>query len=802
MTPTEDRLALRRNGYHPLPVEGKRPPLKGWEEKFNTNDEEIRFWSKTWCWAHNTGANAKFTPGLDIDILDLAAAEAVEALAREHFEERGNILVRIGLPPKRLIPLRTDEPFKKLRCEFISPNGDEHKIEVLGDGQQWVAYGIHPDTGKPYGWHGGELATTKREALPYVRLADMQKFLDDAVRLLVEEFDYSLKETNDADDGKPREPGEPQASIERISAALDVIPNDDKDWDAWNAIGMAVWRATGGSPEGFAAFNAWSAKSAKYDPGTTKTRWDGYFRSPPTIIGAGTIFFHADQASPGWWKKPPPEPESEPGPEPEPGPQPPPATPPVFDPWARYIVPPFPFEILPSVVQKFVSAEVAVIGFPSAMAMSVLGTFSGALHHGMKLKMFRNGNWYASPRLWILLVAPPSWKKTPTFNAAMQPLVHYEAHKRAEYQTKLYEYEKAKERGEDAEEPEPPPRYLTWDTTVEKLGELLTYDDGRKGILVLADELSGWLGSMERYSNSKGGRSDRAFWLKAYDGGPYCFDRIGRGEIYIQNLSVSILGGIQPDRLAELHKLTSDGLLQRFIPVMGAAPVFRLDRPSDHEAYDKLVRQMIFAKPVRLIMTEEALAVMEGLHRHLFNLGLASEGLADGFSTFVGKLDGVAGSLALILHMAHFLEHPTDSGSGIADPVGERTVEKVRQLVLDFILPHAREFYCGAGTTSGESLRRLASWVLTSGKHYIVASDLTSNVAECRGLTLRDLNDRVSPLVACGWLDPADNALLCKRWTFNPQVRVQLAERARTEEAQKAALAQLMGSPRGPGKNL
>src|SRR5262249_45741496 len=95
------RLKLRKAGYHPLPVEGKRPALDCWTEKFNTSDDEIRLWSKTWHLAHNTGIIAKFTPGLDIDILHEEAAEAIEALAREHFEERGDILVRIGLAPKR-----------------------------------------------------------------------------------------------------------------------------------------------------------------------------------------------------------------------------------------------------------------------------------------------------------------------------------------------------------------------------------------------------------------------------------------------------------------------------------------------------------------------------------------------------------------------------------------------------------------------------------------------------------------------------------------------------------------------------
>jgi hypothetical protein len=300
MTPTELRLALRHKGHDPLPLYGKAPSIEEWEKKFNTTDEEIRFWSKAWHLAHNTGVIAKRTPGLDIDIFDPDAAEAVEGLAREHFEERGDILwFASGLPPKRLIPLRTDEPFPKLKRKFIAPNGKKHQIEVLGDGQQWVSYGIHPTTGEPYRWHGGELASTPRKELPYVRREDMLKFLDDAERLLVEQVNYALEDTA-TDDGAPHEAGEePQASIELIAAALAVIPNSE-DWDGWNAIGMATWRATGGSAEGFAAFDAWSKKSPKYAGHNTAAKWASYSKSPPTHIGAGTIFYLADQASPSW----------------------------------------------------------------------------------------------------------------------------------------------------------------------------------------------------------------------------------------------------------------------------------------------------------------------------------------------------------------------------------------------------------------------------------------------------------------------------------------------------------------------
>src|SRR5215831_18992386 len=136
------RLQLRRNGFDPIPVEGKKPPLKGWQQKFDVSENEIRLWPKTWHLAHNTGVLAKFTPGLDIDIMDEAAAEAIEALAREYFGEHGDIHVRFGKPPKRLIPLRTDEPFKKLSCVFEPRGNDkEPKIEILCDGQQYVVAG-------------------------------------------------------------------------------------------------------------------------------------------------------------------------------------------------------------------------------------------------------------------------------------------------------------------------------------------------------------------------------------------------------------------------------------------------------------------------------------------------------------------------------------------------------------------------------------------------------------------------------------------------------------------------------------
>jgi AAA domain/Bifunctional DNA primase/polymerase, N-terminal len=201
-TPVALRLRLRAGGYHPLPCEGKAPPLKGWQTKFDSNEAEIRLWDQAWHLAANTGLLTKFVPTLDIDITDPAAAEAVEALAREHFEEHGYFLVRVGQAPKRAVLLRTDEPFDKLVRVFTAPNGGEHKIEILANGQQVVAFGIHPTTQQPYRWHGGSPAEIAREDLPYVRQDDVERFLDAAAALLVEQFGFTTsggaKTTDDA----------------------------------------------------------------------------------------------------------------------------------------------------------------------------------------------------------------------------------------------------------------------------------------------------------------------------------------------------------------------------------------------------------------------------------------------------------------------------------------------------------------------------------------------------------------------------------------------------------------------------
>src|SRR5262245_46783911 len=106
-----------------------------------------------------------------------------------------------------------------------------------------------------------------------------------------------------------KEPADPSDAADTVSTgdlfelayAMEVIPNDDGvSWHEWNRRGMAVWRFTEGSDEGFTIFDKHSKKFSGYNAKDTADRWRAYAKSPPTKITGATIFYLADQSRPGW----------------------------------------------------------------------------------------------------------------------------------------------------------------------------------------------------------------------------------------------------------------------------------------------------------------------------------------------------------------------------------------------------------------------------------------------------------------------------------------------------------------------
>jgi hypothetical protein len=211
MSPTEQRLALRDMGYSPIPCRGKVPNMPGWQCKVRRSDDEIRGMAGA-----NTGLLAYETPAIDLDVNNPFAADRLEELAREHFDDGGTILTRVGRAPRRALILRCEEPFAKMVAVFRDANGASHKIEILGDGQQFVAFGVHPDTGVPYTYsHEATPLNTPRADLAEITEEQGRTFLNRAAALLLEEFVMERVDDMPAGDA-------PETSREPVDADRDL----------------------------------------------------------------------------------------------------------------------------------------------------------------------------------------------------------------------------------------------------------------------------------------------------------------------------------------------------------------------------------------------------------------------------------------------------------------------------------------------------------------------------------------------------------------------------------------------------
>lgn len=98
--------------------------------------------------------------------------------------------------------------------------------------------------------------------------------------------------------GGTRSREEAAAPIGDVRAALRVIPNDDLPYDDWVRTGIAAFAASGGTGEGFEAWQSWSAKSGKHQDAECLRVWRSIERSPPKRIGFGSLCYLARSANP------------------------------------------------------------------------------------------------------------------------------------------------------------------------------------------------------------------------------------------------------------------------------------------------------------------------------------------------------------------------------------------------------------------------------------------------------------------------------------------------------------------------
>jgi hypothetical protein len=230
----------------------------------------------------------------------------------------------------------------------------------------------------------------------------------------------------------------------------------------------------------------------------------------------------------------------------------------------------FPLETLPPTIKLFAEAASASAGMDvSAFAMTALAVTAAAIPATVRVHL--GGEHYERPNVWLALVGDPSAGKSPVIHACVEPLRKLDNVAAQAHALALAQWEAAKKAAAASRAPAPPQPadpvvYVTDSMTPEAVTETLANQD--RGLIQVCDETAGWVGAMER-TGKNGIHPDRALWLMSYNGGPYTSRRIVRGNTRVNNLCVSVIGGIQPDVLKKTRQhFTDDGLLQRFTPVI------------------------------------------------------------------------------------------------------------------------------------------------------------------------------------------------------------------------------------------
>jgi hypothetical protein len=175
---------LHEYGYHPIPIipGDKRPAPDEWQTPRRV-DAYLPRYARYW-----TGILTATCPAIDLDIRD---KELVRVLIETADDMLGVAPFRVGQPPKALLLYGTADPFPKITGRWWALPGEDikaegyngHRVEVLGDGNQFVAFARHP-RGTYYRWRRYSPISLMRDVLVPIDQGEALAFLTTAERII------------------------------------------------------------------------------------------------------------------------------------------------------------------------------------------------------------------------------------------------------------------------------------------------------------------------------------------------------------------------------------------------------------------------------------------------------------------------------------------------------------------------------------------------------------------------------------------------------------------------------------------
>ncbi|QJI52266.1 DNA primase [Cronobacter phage JC01] len=305
ISPLDAKIRDKKTGeLVPFKAAGKAPLMKNWES-VAVNEDALEEWQKKY-FRYGIGIRTWFTPAVDIDCMDVDAAKHM----RDFIEANvGFAPARVGRAPKTLLVYCADEPFTKVKSHsWVDDFGEKNAVEILGAGQQFVAFGIHPGTQKPYQWVSKDTPLTMHADmdLEVLSLADARRIVDEFDRYAMEQGwekiqpgdklyeppqrgkivggapedrSDALGEVDeddwvDADDAKDKWDG----TYAEFAALLEDLPPAE-DYSAWFPVIAAIKDAEREQDEFRELAQEWSARASNYDEAAFNDKWDnGNFR--------------------------------------------------------------------------------------------------------------------------------------------------------------------------------------------------------------------------------------------------------------------------------------------------------------------------------------------------------------------------------------------------------------------------------------------------------------------------------------------------------------------------------------------
>lgn len=275
-------VRIAENGYEVIPIipGQKRPAGERWQ-KFDGSPEGVMDHLADGKGDHGVGIKTRWSPAVDMDILDEEVLEEIKDVVREIAGESD--LKRVGFAPKELWVYRADPDAtwpKVDTGEWLDPQGRKAKVEILSDGQQFVAAHIHPDTGQPYKWLGNSVLHTRREDLIELTHEQALAIRDRALQIFLghgwtkKTRNAITRLANPLDDDDPFSAYRPKVQIsdDELERLLFNI-TDNADHDTWFQIGMALYHQYDGNQRGFELWDRWSQGAPNYDLKALEKRW-------------------------------------------------------------------------------------------------------------------------------------------------------------------------------------------------------------------------------------------------------------------------------------------------------------------------------------------------------------------------------------------------------------------------------------------------------------------------------------------------------------------------------------------------